>query len=98
MLLVCVFVCVCDVTLAQNLEGGVHQFSLVRACEQQTPACTSALNGSLFGPRPQGFHKFGFNRVNGVIIYREWAPAASGASLIGDFNNWNASRCVLCCV
>lgn len=24
------------------------------------------------------------------IIYREWAPAARAASLVGDFNRWDA--------
>ncbi|GAQ80177.1 starch branching enzyme [Klebsormidium nitens] len=37
----------------------------------------------------QGFKRFGFNREDGAIVYREWAPAASAAQLIGDFNNWN---------
>lgn len=38
----------------------------------------------------QGYEYFGFNRVDGGIVYREWAPAAAGASLIGDFNSWNS--------
>ena len=39
-------------------------------------------NGHLF---------FGFHRQDGGWIYREWAPAADGLFLIGDFNNWNPS-------
>ncbi|XP_051139196.1 1,4-alpha-glucan-branching enzyme-like isoform X2 [Andrographis paniculata] len=35
--------------------------------------------------------KFGFNRKEGCIVYREWAPAAQEAELIGDFNGWNGS-------
>ena len=27
--------------------------------------------------------------------YREWAPAATGAALIGDFNNWDSTKHVL---
>lgn len=38
-------------------------------------------NGHLF---------FGFHRVKGGWIYREWAPAAESLHLIGDFNQWNA--------
>jgi hypothetical protein len=25
-------------------------------------------------------------------MYREWAPGAAGAALIGDFNNWSPDR------
>ncbi|PVU95939.1 hypothetical protein BB561_001512 [Smittium simulii] len=32
---------------------------------------------------------FGFNVTDSEIIYREWAPNASSASLVGDFNNWD---------
>ncbi|KAK2766213.1 alpha-1,4-glucan branching enzyme [Arachnomyces sp. PD_36] len=40
----------------------------------------------------RGFEKFGFNvNQNGDIIYREWAPNATSAHLIGDFNNWDRS-------
>lgn len=35
----------------------------------------------------QGFEKFGFNvKPNNDIIYREWAPNALRAYLIGDFS------------
>ncbi|KAI9890128.1 MAG: alpha-1,4-glucan branching enzyme [Vezdaea aestivalis] len=38
----------------------------------------------------KGFEKFGLNVLeNGDIIYREWAPNATQAYLVGDFNNWN---------
>eukprot|EP00798_Chlamydomonas_sp_ICE-L_P020992 gene20992-27850_t len=39
----------------------------------------------------QGYNKLGFTRENGAIVYREWAPAAQAACLIGDFNNWEGS-------
>ncbi|KAF8405530.1 hypothetical protein HHK36_010437 [Tetracentron sinense] len=39
----------------------------------------------------QGYLKFGFNREADGIVYREWAPAAQEAQLIGDFNGWNGS-------
>ncbi|CAA0830114.1 1-4-alpha-glucan-branching enzyme 2-2-chloroplastic/amyloplastic [Striga hermonthica] len=39
----------------------------------------------------QGYLKFGFNREEGGIVYREWAPAAQEAEIIGDFNGWNGS-------
>ncbi|KAI9885318.1 MAG: 1,4-alpha-glucan-branching enzyme [Watsoniomyces obsoletus] len=38
----------------------------------------------------KGFEKYGFVvHDNGDITYREWAPNAVQASLIGDFNEWN---------
>lgn len=40
----------------------------------------------------QGYLKFGFNREHDDIVYREWAPAAQEAQLIGDFNEWNGSN------
>ncbi|KAA8528824.1 hypothetical protein F0562_036179 [Nyssa sinensis] len=40
----------------------------------------------------QGYLKFGFNREEGGIVYREWAPAALEAQVIGDFNGWNGSN------
>ncbi|PRQ27341.1 putative 1,4-alpha-glucan branching enzyme [Rosa chinensis] len=40
----------------------------------------------------QGYAKFGFNREDGGIVYREWAPAAQEAQLVGDFNGWDGSK------
>ncbi|KAL5356031.1 glycoside hydrolase superfamily [Aspergillus floccosus] len=38
----------------------------------------------------RGYEKFGLNaNANGDITYREWAPNAVQASLVGEFNNWN---------
>ncbi|KAK0453929.1 glycoside hydrolase family 13 protein [Armillaria borealis] len=38
----------------------------------------------------KGYLKFGLNvGSNGEVIYREWAPNAREAFLIGDFNDWN---------
>ncbi|KAG6821518.1 alpha-1,4-glucan branching enzyme [Arthromyces matolae] len=38
----------------------------------------------------KGYLKFGFNvSKNGEVVYREWAPNAIEANLIGDFNGWN---------
>lgn len=38
-----------------------------------------------------GYKKFGFNIVKDEVIYREWAPNAKEANLIGDFNQWDRS-------
>lgn len=39
----------------------------------------------------EGYKKFGFqiDEKTGDVVYREWAPNAIAASLIGDFNNWD---------
>lgn len=36
----------------------------------------------------RGFDNLGFTRKAGKTIYREWAPGAKAAALIGDFNSW----------
>uniref|UniRef100_A0A0E0K0K5 1,4-alpha-glucan branching enzyme n=1 Tax=Oryza punctata TaxID=4537 RepID=A0A0E0K0K5_ORYPU len=37
----------------------------------------------------RGYEKFGFNHSAEGVTYREWAPGAHSAALVGDFNNWN---------
>uniref|UniRef100_A0A453C1Z7 1,4-alpha-glucan branching enzyme n=1 Tax=Aegilops tauschii subsp. strangulata TaxID=200361 RepID=A0A453C1Z7_AEGTS len=37
----------------------------------------------------RGYEKFGFMRSAEGITYREWAPGADSAALVGDFNNWD---------
>ncbi|GJJ07519.1 alpha-1,4-glucan branching enzyme [Clathrus columnatus] len=38
----------------------------------------------------KGYLKFGLNvQPNNDIVYREWAPNAKEAYIIGDFNDWN---------
>ncbi|KAL6841200.1 hypothetical protein ACP4OV_028973 [Aristida adscensionis] len=37
----------------------------------------------------RGYEKMGFTRSAEGITYREWAPGAHSAALVGDFNNWN---------
>ena len=36
-----------------------------------------------------GHHFYGFHKVKGGWVYREWAPAAQALHLVGDFNGWN---------
>ncbi|KLO16363.1 glycoside hydrolase [Schizopora paradoxa] len=41
----------------------------------------------------RGYEKFGLNvNEKGEITYREWAPNAVEAVLIGDFNDWNRTK------
>ncbi len=46
--------------------------------------------GSSLAQFANGHMYFGFHRVPGGWVYREWAPAAEAMYLTGDFNNWNA--------
>jgi 1,4-alpha-glucan branching enzyme len=39
----------------------------------------------------QGYKTFGFQRKESCTVYREWAPGAVAAQLIGDFNGWNGT-------
>jgi len=34
-------------------------------------------------------NRYGLIREAGGVRYRDWAPAAKGVALTGDFNNWN---------
>ncbi|XP_057438157.1 1,4-alpha-glucan-branching enzyme 1, chloroplastic/amyloplastic isoform X2 [Lotus japonicus] len=43
----------------------------------------------------RGYEKFGFARSATGITYREWAPGAKSAALVGDFNNWNPNADVM---
>jgi len=50
-------------------------------------------NESGFEKFSRGYERFGLNvQSNGDIVYREWAPNAATASLIGDFNGWDRSK------
>jgi 1,4-alpha-glucan branching enzyme len=43
-------------------------------------------------PFSKGYNKFGFNvRDDGTVVYREWAPNAKEAVLIGDFSEQPSS-------
>ncbi|XP_058739081.1 1,4-alpha-glucan-branching enzyme 1, chloroplastic/amyloplastic [Vicia villosa] len=43
----------------------------------------------------RGYEKLGFIRSATGITYREWAPGAKSAALVGDFNNWNPNADVM---
>ncbi len=43
----------------------------------------------------RGYEKFGFVVHEDRISYREWAPGAIEAYLIGDFSNSHALTCVM---
>lgn len=37
------------------------------------------------------YQRYGFNRVDGGIMYREWIPAAKYVSVFGDFSKRRSS-------
>lgn len=41
----------------------------------------------------KGYETMGLVRVEGGVRYREWAPAAKGMFLFGEFNNWDRKAC-----
>nr|KJB16659.1 hypothetical protein B456_002G241400 [Gossypium raimondii] len=43
----------------------------------------------------RGYEKLGFIGSEMGITYREWAPGAKSAALIGDFNNWNPNADIM---
>ncbi len=50
-------------------------------------------NGKKITKFANGHHYFGFHRTRTGWVYREWAPAADGMYLTGDFNNWDTENC-----
>lgn len=66
---------------------------------ERTAAALVASEGSLrHFCIERGLLYFGLQREKSGWQFREWAPGALGASLIGDFNHWNveAHPCVRC--
>ena len=77
----------------QKYEGGLEEFSMVRFRSKAALAPADLTACRARAAETQGYRKYGFNREGNAIVYREWAPAAAAASLIGDFNDWNPNRC-----
>ena len=75
--------CACTASLLSNMADHITCVS-----ECLGPAVGLTLLPEL---RPEGYELFGFTRDNGAIVYREWAPAAQSARLIGDFNGWQGT-------
>ena len=46
-------------------------------------------NGGTLNEFANAHNYFGFHRVDGGWVYREWAPSAYQLYLTGDFNGWN---------
>ncbi|SCV68063.1 BQ2448_184 [Microbotryum intermedium] len=70
----------------QPFEGSVkHRDTVYKQWLQQIDSTEGGLDRF-----SQGYRQFGFNvTAQNDIVYREWAPNATSAYLVGDFNGWN---------
>ncbi|XP_042045963.1 1,4-alpha-glucan-branching enzyme 2-2, chloroplastic/amyloplastic-like [Salvia splendens] len=73
----------------QHLDYRYDQYRKLRAAIDKNEGGLEAFS--------RGYEKFGFIRSETGITYREWAPGAKSAVLIGDFNNWNPNADVMTC-
>ncbi|KAJ5946322.1 1-4-alpha-glucan-branching enzyme [Penicillium verhagenii] len=64
-----------------------HRYSLVKKWTNDIDQSEGGLEKFSKGYETFGLHA----QPNGDITYREWAPNAVQASLVGDFNNWDTN-------
>ncbi|VAH47604.1 unnamed protein product [Triticum turgidum subsp. durum] len=64
-----------------HLDYRYSEYKRIRAAIDQLEGGLEAFS--------RGYEKLGFTRSAEGITYREWAPGAHSAALVGDFNNWN---------
>ncbi|GMP50010.1 hypothetical protein CsSME_00016796 [Camellia sinensis var. sinensis] len=73
-----------DPLLTSHREHLDYRYAHYKRMREEIDKCEGGLE--VFS---RGYEKFGFTRSATGITYREWAPGAMSAALIGDFNNWN---------
>ncbi|KAL8140570.1 hypothetical protein V2J09_006591 [Rumex salicifolius] len=79
-------------SLLNNCRGHLeYRFSQYRKMREAIDIHEGGLEGF-----SRGYEQFGFIRSENGVTYREWAPGALSACLIGDFNNWNPSAHAMC--
>lgn len=62
-----------------------HRYNIAKGWIDKFNKCEGGLDQF-----SKSYEKYGIHmQPNGDIVYREWAPNAFTAALIGDFNNWN---------
>lgn len=75
--------------LAHRDPGLAPYAGLIQARTEHFQSLRDRL-GALTGAFSQAHRYFGFTQgSDGSVTYREWAPAAKGLWLIGDFNGWS---------
>ncbi|KAJ1260830.1 hypothetical protein BS78_10G262500 [Paspalum vaginatum] len=77
--------------LDPNLEKFKDHFNyrMKRYLDQK---CSIEKNEGSLEEFSKGYLKFGINTTKDATVYREWAPAAQEAQLVGDFNDWNGAN------
>ncbi|KAL0067646.1 alpha-1,4-glucan branching enzyme [Marasmius tenuissimus] len=76
-----------DPWLKTEIPGIIQRHNLFRKWKD-----TIELHEGGYDKFTKGYEKFGFNvRDDGEVVYREWAPNAKEAYLIGEFNDWDRS-------
>ncbi|KAJ5107308.1 1-4-alpha-glucan-branching enzyme [Penicillium angulare] len=76
-----------DPWLEPHREVLKHRFSVVKKWADDIEKSEGGLEKF-----SKGYETFGLHvQPNGDIKYREWAPNAVQASLVGDFNNWDTN-------
>ncbi|KAI0832593.1 glycoside hydrolase [Trametes gibbosa] len=74
-----------DPWLEHNVDQIVHRHDLFRKWKDTI----DTIEGG-YDKFTKGYAKYGLNvHPDASVTYREWAPNAKEAVLIGDFNNWN---------
>ncbi|KAK2466060.1 hypothetical protein APHAL10511_001702 [Amanita phalloides] len=74
-----------DPWLRSNVPAIIHRHDLYRSWKDKIE-----LHEGGYENFTKGYLKFGLNvDESGQVTYREWAPGAQQAFLIGEFNEWN---------
>ncbi|KDQ64388.1 glycoside hydrolase family 13 protein [Jaapia argillacea MUCL 33604] len=74
-----------DPWLEKEVPAICHRYDIFRKWKDDIEA-----NEGGYDAFSKGYLKMGFNvKESGEVTYREWAPNAKEAVLIGDFNGWN---------
>ncbi|KAI0335635.1 glycoside hydrolase [Cubamyces sp. BRFM 1775] len=74
-----------DPWLKDHVDHIVHRHDLFRKWKDTIESVEGG-----YEKFTKGYEKYGLNvGPDGSVIYREWAPNAKEAVLIGEFNNWN---------
>ncbi|XP_057534587.1 1,4-alpha-glucan-branching enzyme 2-2, chloroplastic/amyloplastic-like [Amaranthus tricolor] len=79
-----------DPLLRSHRDHLDYRYSMYRRLREAINQCEGGLENF-----SRGYEKMGFTRSAAGITYREWAPGATWASLVGDFNNWNPNADVM---
>eukprot|EP00891_Asterochloris_glomerata_P000493 jgi/Astpho2/493/fgenesh1_pm.00011_%23_33_t len=77
-------------TVDRMLEGHSEHFDYRQKQFEAVRDRISQAEGSV-ADFAQGYKHFGFHRGDGGTTFKEWAPGAQAAQLIGDFNGWTGT-------